>query len=186
MLTCSPRAEIGRVGPPGRRGCHGAFLDGDAKRLPHYTGTCVDSISAYERFHARTYSCRVATDRPLCQMVGMPSSTIVALLVFGVWGSLLLSWQLRFGALSYDQAPAADVQPTPRAGDCADDPGWSAYGNGVYTCSWLTKYDPGCVTNACVGNTDFGQCHRCGSPRARCAAREAATALSTRGIPSPA
>lgn len=53
-------------------------------------------------------------------------------------------------------------EPTPDG--CEDDPSWSAYGRGEYTCAWLERFDPGCISNPCVEFTNFGQCQSC--PRA--------------------
>ena len=79
------------------------------------------------------------------------------LLAAGVGTSLFLSWELRFGVLATDEKPEGRPPTTHEDSDCQDDPNWSAYNRGLYTCKWLAEYDPGCVTNVCYGRTDFGQ-----------------------------
>ena len=54
-------------------------------------------------------------------------------------------------------------------GWCHDDPSWSAYGGGLYTCAWLEKFDPGCRANPCGSAADFGQCRACPHACHRCA-----------------
>mmetsp|Transcript_81888 Transcript_81888/g.163024 ORF Transcript_81888/g.163024 Transcript_81888/m.163024 type:complete len:443 (-) Transcript_81888:128-1456(-) len=58
-----------------------------------------------------------------------------------------------------DSARSSKINARPDI--CQDDPSWSAYGNGQYTCEWLQHFDPGCHSNPCHGYTNFGQCEAC-------------------------
>jgi hypothetical protein len=67
-----------------------------------------------------------------------------------------------------------EFKPSGEAGEheegwCHDDPAWSAYGGGLYTCAWLEKFDPGCRANPCGSAADFGQCRACPHACHRCA-----------------
>ncbi len=71
--------------------------------------------------------------------------------------------------LCVDEArPSRDAGDDEDPSSCHDDPSWSAYGGGLYTCEWLEKFDPGCRANACGSAADFGQCRACPHACRRC------------------